>query len=97
MKKEYIKKHGNELVAYDSTDTYKPLVVCFFDEENVLTYDVNRDKYNLVKHNYIASKDDSAFTITGKRYFLGEFVRVNSVWSSGIPNTIEEWKKQFIE
>lgn len=94
MKKEYIEKYGNDLVAYDSTDTYKPLVICYLDDEYVLVYDVNGDRYNLVKHSQLASMEDSVFTIKGRRYHLSNFVRVDSHWGSGFAQSIEEWKKQ---
>lgn len=93
MKKtEVIEIYGNDFIAHDATDHYKPLVICYFDDEKVLTYNVLKECYNYVAMRYCKNEENSQYFIIGRKiYKLENFVRTDSHWGLGI-NTIVEWK-----
>ena len=90
---EMIRKYGNEIVAYDCTDYYKPLVLCYVDEEYTLVYNVLKDSYSLLKVYH--GEQDSYFNYNKRRMNLGNFVNVNSAWATGFCKTVEEFKKEM--
>jgi len=90
-KKEMIEMYGNDFAAFDVTDYYKPLVLCYIDDESVLAFNPSTMKYHHVKLNrQIAVDGDYYFTIEGKRYHLNDFVRTGTVWT-GEKQTLNEW------
>ena len=66
-KNEMIKEYGNDLIAYDVTDMYKPLVLCYVDDERVLAYDVNKNKYSLVQLYSYVSNEGYYFVVDGSK------------------------------
>lgn len=94
-KNEMIKEYGQNVVAYDATDNYKPMLICYIDSEDVLAYDMSSGVYHKCEvecdHDMDNEEDESYFMIEEDRHWLSDYVRVNSAWGN-MPNTLDGWE-----